>query len=122
MAFNLKEKVESILKPFAKTVGKDIRNLTEKKQDKLKAGVNITIDQDGTISATDSADLSAYAKTAEVQKKLIAGENVTLDEQGNISVKVPEQDLSGYVKGEELTLDGVDLVDVYTKAKEGTEE
>ncbi|WJG70089.1 hypothetical protein [Spiroplasma ixodetis] len=48
-----------------------VDNLLDKKQDKLIAGTNITIDENNKISATGgSADLSDYYKKEEVEKKL----------------------------------------------------
>lgn len=50
-----------------------LNNLDENKQNKLTAGENITIDENGVISATDTN--TTYT----------AGENITIDENGVIS-------------------------------------
>lgn len=69
MAISIKEQLKKILTPFAKAVGQDIQRLDNKKQDKLKAGANITIAEDGTITAAapGQTDLSAYSTTEQVE-------------------------------------------------------
>lgn len=69
MATKIADQIKNILNPFATEVGKDIKKLTDSKQDKLKPGLNITISQDGTISSTgagEAPDLSNYPTTAQV--------------------------------------------------------
>lgn len=69
MALSIQAQLKKVLAPFAKAVGVDIKKLKDSKQDKLKAGANIQITADGTISATGSgeaADLSAYSTTEQV--------------------------------------------------------
>lgn len=69
MALTIQAQLKKVLAPFAKAVGVDIKKLKDSKQDKLKAGANIQIAEDGTISATGSgeaADLSAYSTTEQV--------------------------------------------------------
>lgn len=69
MALSIQAQLKKVLAPFAKAVGVDIKKLKDSKQDKLKAGDNIHIDEDGTISArgtSEAADLSAYSTTEQV--------------------------------------------------------
>lgn len=69
MALSIQAQLKKVLAPFAKAVGVDIKKLKDSKQDKLKAGANIQITADGTISATGSgeaADLSDYSTTEQV--------------------------------------------------------
>lgn len=69
MATKIADQIKNILNPFATEVGKDIKKLTDAKQDKLKPGLNITISPDGTISSTgagEAPDLSNYPATAQV--------------------------------------------------------
>lgn len=69
MALSIQAQLKKVLAPFAKAVGVDIKKLKDSKQDKLKAGDNIQITKDGTISATgagEAADLSSYSTTEQV--------------------------------------------------------
>ena len=69
MATKIADQIKNILNPFATEVGKDIKKLTDAKQDKLKPGLNITISPDGSISSTgggEAPDLSNYPTTAQV--------------------------------------------------------
>ena len=69
MATKIADQIKNILSPFATEVGKDIKKLTDAKQDKLKPGLNITISPDGTISSTgagEAPDLSNYPTTTQV--------------------------------------------------------
>lgn len=69
MALSVQAQLKKVLGPFAKAVGLDIKKLQDNKQDKLKAGANVQIAEDGTISATgpgEPADLSSYSTTAQV--------------------------------------------------------
>ena len=69
MALSIQAQLKKVLAPFAKAVGVDIKKLKDSKQDKLKAGLNIQITEDGTISATSAAeapDLSAYSTTEQI--------------------------------------------------------
>ena len=59
---------------------------------------------------------ATYAKKTELQH-LTAGEGITISETGVISASAHEVDLSGYVKDESLSLDGLDLVAKYEAAK-----
>lgn len=59
---------------------------------------------------------STYAKKTELQH-LTAGEGIIISETGVISSSVPQVDLSGYVKNESLSLDGLNLVAKYEAAK-----
>lgn len=64
------EQLKRILGSFGKSVGSDIKQIKAAKQDKLVAGENIKIAEDGTISATvatTNVDLSAYSTTAQVE-------------------------------------------------------
>lgn len=56
MATKIADQIKNILNPFATEVGKDIKKLTDAKQDKLKPGLNITISPDGTISSTGAGE------------------------------------------------------------------
>lgn len=92
MAISIKEKLKSVLTPFAKAIGADIQRLYNTKQDKLKAGANINISEDGTISATgagEAADLSAYSTT----------EQVTTLVDGKIANFVTESTVDGKLVG-----------------------
>ena len=60
--------------------------------------------------------LDDYAKKTELQH-LTAGEGIAISETGVISSSAPAVDLSGYVKDESLSLDGLDLVSKYEAAK-----
>ena len=69
MALSVQAQLKKVLGPFAKAVGLDIKKLQDNKQDKLKAGANVQIAEDGTISAAgpgEPADLSSYSTTAQV--------------------------------------------------------
>lgn len=124
--FNLKTKIEAILKPFAKAVGADIKailaSITEvktelsNKQGTLHAGAGINIDEHGNISASvGDADLASFAKKAETQVKLVAPEDgsITVGEDGHIALA------EGFVKETDLALDGLeaDLLDAYKEGK-----
>lgn len=64
------EQLKRILGSFGKSVGSDMKQIKAAKQDKLVAGENIKIAEDGTISATvatTNVDLSAYSTTAQVE-------------------------------------------------------
>lgn len=124
--FNLKSKIEAILKPFAKAVGADIKailaSITEvktelgKKQATLTEGAGIHIDEHGVISASiGNADLESFAKKAETQVKLVAPEDgsITVGEDGHIALA------EGFVKETDLALDGLetDLLAAYKEGK-----
>lgn len=81
----------------------------------LKAGNNITLNNDGTISAVvpepKEVDLTGYLTENKAnslyQIKLKAGSNITLNDDGTISANIPapkDVDLSGYVTKEEYNL------------------
>lgn len=69
---------------------------------------------EGLAKTTDVE--ATYAKKTELQH-LTAGEGITISETGVISSSAPQVDLSGYVKDESLSLDGLDLVAKYEAAK-----
>ena len=69
---------------------------------------------DGLAKTTDVE--ATYAKKTELQH-LTAGEGINISETGVISASAHEVDLSGYVKDESLSLDGLDLVAKYEAAK-----
>lgn len=72
---------------------------------------------EGLAKTTDvDTKLEAYAKKTELQH-LTAGEGISISETGVISSSTPQVDLSGYVKDESLSLDGLDLVAKYEAAK-----
>ena len=128
--FNLKSKIEAILKPFAKAVGADIKAILasiqgvkadlENKQVKLRKGTGITIAEDGTISADiGDVNMDDFAKKAETQVKLVAPEDgsITVAEDGHIALA------AGFVKEADLALDGLetDLLAAYKEGKGETE-
>ena len=69
---------------------------------------------EGLAKTTDVE--ATYAKKTELQH-LTAGEGIAISETGVISASTHEVDLSGYVKDESLSLDGLDLVAKYEAAK-----
>ena len=69
---------------------------------------------EGLAKTTDVE--ATYAKKTELQH-LTAGDGITISETGVISASAHEVDLSGYVKDESLSLDGLDLVAKYEAAK-----
>ena len=96
MATKIADQIKNILNPFATEVGKDIKKLTDSKQDKLKPGLNITISPDGTISSTgagEAPDLSNYPTTAQV--------GTIVD--GKLADYVKTEALSNYVQTATLT-------------------
>ena len=128
--FNLKSKIEAILKPFAKAVGADIKAILasiqgvkadlENKQKTLREGAGIHIAEDGTISAAiGDVDMQTFAKKAETQVKLVAPEDgsITVAEDGHIALA------EGFVKEADLALDGLeaDLLAAYKEGKGETE-
>lgn len=126
--FNLKSKIEAILKPFAKAVGTDIKAILasiqgvktdlNNKQNKLNPGAGIHIGEDGTISAAiGDVDMQTFAKKAETQVKLVAPEDgsITVAEDGHIALA------EGFVKEADLVLDGLDA-DLLAAYKEGKGE
>lgn len=124
--FNLKTKIEAILKPFAKAVGADIKAILASiqglktdladKQKTLREGAGIHIAEDGTISAAiGDVDMQSFAKKAETQVKLVAPEDgsITVAEDGHIALA------EGFVKETDLALDGLeaDLLAAYKEGK-----
>ena len=124
--FNLKTKIEAILKPFAKAVGADIKAILASiqglktdladKQKTLREGAGIHIAEDGTISAAiGDVDMQSFAKKAETQVKLVAPEDgsITVGEDGHIALA------EGFVKETDLALDGLeaDLLAAYKEGK-----
>ena len=68
MSISVKQ-LKRILGSFSQAVAKDVSGINTNKQNKLIAGENIKIAEDGTISATAAnanVDLSAYAKKSEL--------------------------------------------------------
>lgn len=128
--FNLKSKIEAILKPFAKAVGADIKAILasiqgvkddlKHKQGTLTPGAGITISETGMISANvGDVNLEDFAKKAETQVKLVAPEDgsITVAEDGHIALA------AGFVKEADLALDGLeaDLLAAYKEGKGETE-
>ena len=126
--FNLKTKIEAILKPFAKAVGADIKAILasiqgvktdlEGKQAKLTPGAGVAIAENGTISVNiDGVNMDDFAKKAETQVKLVAPEDgsITVGEDGHIALA------EGFVKETDLVLDGLDT-DLLAAYKEGKGE
>ena len=69
MSISVKQ-LKKILGSFSQAVAKDVSGINTNKQNKLIAGENIKIAEDGTISATvatANVDLSAYSTTAQVE-------------------------------------------------------
>ena len=96
MATKIADQIKNILNPFATEVGKDIKKLTDAKQDKLKPGLNITISPDGTISSTgagEAPDLSNYPTTQQV--------GTIID--GKLADYVKTEALANYVQTATLT-------------------
>ena len=92
MALSIQAQLKKVLAPFARAVGVDIKKLKEGKQDKLKAGDNIHIDEDGTISArgtSEAADLSAYSTTEQVTT-LIDGKVAGLVKEEALNTKLAD--------------------------------
>lgn len=103
MATKIADQIKNILNPFATEVGKDIKKLTDSKQDKLKPGLNITISPDGTISSTgagEAPDLSNYPTTAQV--------GTIVD--GKLADYVKTEALANYVQTATLTTTLADYV------------
>ena len=112
MALSIQAQLKKVLAPFAKAVGVDIKKLKDSKQDKLKAGDNIHIDEDGTISARgtgEAADLSAYSTTEQVTT-LIDGKVARLVKADALDTKLANYatnaavltQLEGYAKTTEV--------------------
>lgn len=112
MALSIQAQLKKVLAPFAKAVGVDIKKLKDSKQDKLKAGANIQITEDGTISATgagEAADLSAYSTTEQVTT-LIDGKVAGLVKSDALDTKLANYatnaavltQLEGYAKTTEV--------------------
>ena len=92
MALSIQAQLKKVLAPFARAVGVDIKKLKDSKQDKLKAGLNIQIAEDGTISATSAAeapDLSAYSTTEQVTT-LVDGKVAGLVKEDVLNTKLAD--------------------------------
>ena len=92
MALSVQAQLKKVLAPFARAVGVDIKKLKDSKQDKLKAGLNIQIAEDGTISATSAAeapDLSAYSTTEQVTT-LVDGKVAGLVKEEALNTKLAD--------------------------------
>lgn len=115
MATKIADQIKNILNPFATEVGKDIKKLTDSKQDKLKPGLNITISPDGTISSTgagEAPDLSNYPTTQQV--------GTIVD--GKLADYVKTEALANYVQTATLTTTLADYaktaaLDAYVKTE-----
>ena len=106
MALSVQAQLKKVLAPFARAVGVDIKKLKDGKQDKLQAGLNIQISEEGVISATapnQAPDLSAYSTTEQI--------NTLVDGK-----------VAGLVKEEALDFGNLDLVAEYEAGKNGTVE
>ena len=88
------------------------------KQEVTNAVSGIQVPSIEGLAKTTEVDtkLEAYAKKTELQH-ITAGEGISISETGVISASAHEVDLSGYVKDESLSLDGLDLVAKYEAAK-----
>lgn len=84
-------------------------------KDIINAIKNIQVPSIEGLAKTSDIE-STYAKKTELQH-LTAGEGITISETGVISSSAPQIDLSGYVKDESLSLDGLNLVAKYEAAK-----
>ena len=84
-------------------------------KDVIRAVKNIQVPSIEGLAKTTDVE-ATYAKKTELQH-LTAGEGITISEAGVISSSAPAVDLSGYVKDESLSLDGLDIVAKYEAAK-----
>ena len=127
MALFFHDRVKRLLAPFAKAVGADIKKLKNGKQDKLKAGANIHIAEDGTISATGSgeaADLSAYSTTEQVTT-LIDGKVADLVKADALDTKLADYAKTTEVQpkltaGEGVTITEAGVISATTAAPDLT--
>ena len=109
--------VESKLADYAKkTELPDVTTLATKAELATVESHISTVDVDAKIEAYNSDVETTYVKKTELPH-FTAGEGITISETGVISSSAPQVDLSGYVKDESLSLDGLDLVAKYEAAK-----
>lgn len=127
--FNLKSKIEAILKPFAKAVGTDIKAILasiqgvktdlEGKQGTLTPGTGISITGNVISANIGDVNMDDFAKKTETQVKLVAPEDgsIIVAEDGHIALG------AGFVKEADLALDGLeaDLLAAYKEGKGETE-
>lgn len=92
MALSVQAQLKKVLAPFARAVGVDIKKLKEGKQDKLQAGLNIQISEEGVISATapnQAPDLSAYSTTEQITT-LVDGKVAGLVKEEALTTKLAD--------------------------------
>lgn len=92
MALSIQAQLKKILAPFARAVGVDIKKLKEGKQDKLQAGLNIQISEEGVISAIaphQAPDLSAYSTTEQINT-LVDGKVAGLVKEEALNTKLAD--------------------------------
>ena len=89
MSISVKQ-LKKILGSFSQAVAKDVSGIKTAKQNKLVAGENIKITEDGTISATvatANVDLTAYSTTSQVET-LVDGKIAPLATKQEVEEKV----------------------------------
>ena len=99
MALSVQAQLKKVLAPFARAVGVDIKKLKEGKQDKLQAGLNIQISEEGVISATapnQAPDLSAYSTTEQITT-LVDGKVAGLVKEEALNTKLADYDTTTYL-------------------------
>ena len=92
MALSVQAQLKKVLAPFARAVGVDIKKLKDGKQDKLQAGLNIRISEEGVISATapnQAPDLSAYSTTEQITT-LVDGKVAGLVKEEALNTKLAD--------------------------------
>lgn len=92
MALSVQAQLKKVLTPFARAVGVDIKKLKDGKQDKLQAGLNIQISEEGVISATapnQAPDLSAYSTTEQITT-LVDGKVAGLVKEEALNTKLAD--------------------------------
>ena len=92
MALSIQAQLKKVLAPFARAVGVDIKKLKDGKQDKLQAGLNIQISEEGVISATapnQAPDLSAYSTTEQITT-LVDGKVAGLVKEEALNTKLAD--------------------------------
>lgn len=92
MDLSIQAKLKKVLAPFARAVGVDIKKLKDGKQDKLQAGLNIQISEEGVISATapnQAPDLSAYSTTEQITT-LVDGKVAGLVKEEALNTKLAD--------------------------------
>lgn len=92
MDLSIQAQLKKVLVPFARAVGVDIKKLKDGKQDKLQAGLNIQISEEGVISATapnQAPDLSAYSTTEQITT-LVDGKVAGLVKEEALNTKLAD--------------------------------